>query len=160
MAALAVGGRLEVGVVGAGRVLDGDSDAVIALAALAEVVGLEVERGLGEAVLVRDVVQRVDDVEGVHACRVDVHRRRRLLARDHRVVEDEARAGLASRRARARLVGDNVVALGVGAGVPAVGRGGGVLRVGDELGALSEGLLPDGEDTVLKHNISTGTSND
>ena len=95
VAALAIRGRREVGVVGARGVLDGDGDAVGALAALAEVVGLEVERGLGEAVLVRDIVDRVDCVEGVHAGGVDVGGRRGGGAGADGVVEDKAGAGLA-----------------------------------------------------------------
>ena len=87
--ALAVWGRREVRVVGPRAVLDGDRDAVVALAALAEVVVLEVERGLGEAVLVLDVVHRVHDVERVDACGVDVGRVEGGDGQVRVVVEDE-----------------------------------------------------------------------
>lgn len=63
----------EERVIGALRDLDGRSDAVVALPALVEVVGLEVERGLGKPVSVGAVVHAVDDVEGVHARSVQVH---------------------------------------------------------------------------------------
>lgn len=69
---LAVGWSVEIGIVGARAILDEDSDAVVADAALAEVVVLEVEGGLGETVLVRDVVDGVDDVERVGTRSVQV----------------------------------------------------------------------------------------
>ena len=63
----AVGRRGEVGVVGAsaGAVLGVGLDGVVAQAAAAVVVGLEVARGRREAVLVMDVVENVVPVEQI-----------------------------------------------------------------------------------------------
>ena len=63
-------GRLTV--VYARGVLDGDLDAVVPRASPPKVATLEVERGLGESVFVRDVVYGVDDVEGVGTRGVEV----------------------------------------------------------------------------------------
>lgn len=56
----------EVGIVGTSAVLDTDSHTIGALSALSEVVDLEVESRLGETVSVGNVVDRVDDIEGIH----------------------------------------------------------------------------------------------
>ena len=90
------------------RVLDGDRHAVIPSAALVEVVVLEVEPRLGEAVDVRDVVDRVHNVERVRARGVQVrlHRRRLVLV----LREDElARRGLARHARLGALERDRVV---------------------------------------------------
>lgn len=76
-AVLAVGGRGEVGVVGAGAVLGVEDDEVVALAALAVVVGLEVAGRLGEAEVVQQVVVRVGRVEELGDRGVGVRRRGR-----------------------------------------------------------------------------------
>jgi hypothetical protein len=62
----AIGRGGEVGIVGARRVLDGNGNAVVAFATRCDVGLLEVEGGFGETVLVRNVVDRVDDVESIH----------------------------------------------------------------------------------------------
>lgn len=104
---LAVGGRREVGVVGASGVLDGDRHTVIGTSTLSIVVVLEaapfvsirskivlqkmnvLERSLREAVAVGNVVHGVDDVERVGTRDVDVRSSRRLLLQVVGEVEDE-----------------------------------------------------------------------
>ena len=61
----AIGGRVEVGVVGVAAVLGFGVDLVVAEPALAVVVDLEVAGRLGEAVVVGDVVDDVVPVEQV-----------------------------------------------------------------------------------------------
>jgi hypothetical protein len=65
LAGLAIGRSSEVGVVGAAVILDGDLDAVVTLATSCNLGVLEVVRLLSEAVLVRDVVDGVGEVEGI-----------------------------------------------------------------------------------------------
>ena len=137
------------------RVLHRDRHAVIPLAPFVEVVVLEVEPGLREAVQVRDVVDRVDDVERVDTRCVDVCRGRRSGGEVDRVVEDEAGAGLRGHGALATPERDRVVASGRGRGgraiaVPALGRGRGVLRVREGLEALRWEFPGDGENKVLQ----------
>ena len=60
-------------VIHAGRVLGVDIDRVVPHAALPKVIGLEVERSLGKAILVRDIVDCIGDIERVHARGMHVH---------------------------------------------------------------------------------------
>ena len=155
-AALAVGRGGEVRVVDARRRLDGDGDTIIAPTTVAEVVVLEVERGLREAVAVVDVVHGVDNVECVRARRVDVRARRGGRREVDGVVEDEIGARLGCYRALAAPESDRVVACGCGrrsssVAVPAFGRGGGVKRVSERLKALCGDFPLDGEDEVLRN---------
>ena len=57
--------------------LNGDDDTIVSSPAVVEVGVLEVERSLGEAVLVSDVVHLVDDVEGVDSGCVEIIARSR-----------------------------------------------------------------------------------
>lgn len=101
----------EVSIIGAGGVLNGHRHAVIALAALRKVVVLEavrdsaltdwhhnaeyvLEGSLGETIAVRDIVDRVHDVERIHACSVDVHGGGGSLRGDLHVLEVKVCAGL------------------------------------------------------------------
>ena len=102
--------RVRLTVVHAGGVLHGDLDAVVPRASPPEVAALEVERGLGEPVQVREVVHSVDDVKRVHACRVDV---RLECVRVHawvlRVDEVEGRGRLRGRELPCAVERHNVV---------------------------------------------------
>ena len=101
-------------------VLHGDLDAVVTCAALSKVVILEVERGLREPVLVRDIVDRVRDVERVDARGVDVGLQRLgILRRVLDVDEVEGRRRLSGRHPPCGDVdvGDGVVAA-VNVGMP------------------------------------------
>ena len=62
----------KVGVVGSGRILNGDENTVILGATLVKVVKLEVERFLGEAVTICEVVHHIENKEGVRAGRIEV----------------------------------------------------------------------------------------
>ena len=153
--ALAVGICGKVSVVAPGGVLDRDQDTVIAAAAFVEVVVLEVERGLGEAVAVQDVVDRVADVERIDASSVHVGSGRGRRSQAGGVVEDETRAGLRGQRRCGALVGDDVVARsgcsgGRAVAVPALRRGNSVLGVREGLEALGGDLLPYGENKILE----------
>jgi hypothetical protein len=64
----------KICVVGAGPVLDGDFDAIIPLPTRSNLGMLEVVCLLSEAVLVRDVMQRVRDVERIHDGKILVSR--------------------------------------------------------------------------------------
>lgn len=93
-----------------GGVLHGYGNAVIPCAALAEVVVLEVEGRLGEAVDVRHVVHGVHKVERVRARGIDIHLRGRRLVRVLREDEVEPGRGLGGRVRLRALERDNVVA--------------------------------------------------
>lgn len=108
--ALAIGRSREVCVIRSGGVLDRRSDAVALFTAVVEVVLLEVERGLGEAVSVSDVVHGVDEVEVVHARSVNVRGRRGRLGCVLGIVEDEPRGRLRGDAGGGALVGDRIVA--------------------------------------------------
>lgn len=77
-------------------------NAVVALGAVAEVVLLEVERGLGEAVHKRDIVHGVDYIKRIRACGVDVHGHRRRLVRV--LGEDELARRRLARQVRLRAL--------------------------------------------------------
>ena len=105
-------------------------------------------------VAVRQVVDRVDNVERVGDRSVQVSRGSRGVCRVLGVDEVEARGRLRGGLALGTLVRDDVVTGSRGRGrrtraVPARGRGDGVLRVGNGLEALGQNLLSDGKDTVL-----------
>lgn len=105
-ARLAVGGRREVGVVGASGILDGDRHTVVGASTLSIVVVLEavplvnlcsqielktvnvLERSLREAITVRNIVHGVDDVERVGVRDIDVRGGCRLLFQVVGEVED------------------------------------------------------------------------
>ena len=106
--ACAISRGAEVGVVRSSRILHADSDAVVTLSTLALVVVLEVERRLGEAVEVRDVVNAVHHIEGiddgsVHVCG-DSRRLGGVCGVDERI-----RGGLLRNAARGGLVSDSVL---------------------------------------------------
>lgn len=102
-----LGGSREVGIVDTGRVLHAHRDPIVAESTLSKVVRLEVERGLGEAVSVRNVVDRVHDEECVRDCRVDVRRGGRSHGRILGVDEVESSGGLG--RSDAGFSSDDVV---------------------------------------------------
>lgn len=56
-----------------------DNDSIVSFSALSKVVGLEVECGLRKSISVSDVVHRVDDIESVNACGVQILGERRGL---------------------------------------------------------------------------------
>lgn len=143
-ARLAVGGAGEHGVVVPGSVLSVQDGEIVALTALAVVVGLEVASCLVEAQLVKQVVELVDRVEQLSHRRVAVRGRR---GHGERVVVGEDSVGaigavvvqVGGTSARVHL-GDRIVALRgrvlLGAiSVPAVGGGRLVPRVGESLAA-------------------------
>jgi hypothetical protein len=141
----------EVGVVGTGGVLDRDGHAIVALASSKSVVLLEVEGGLGETVLVGDVVDRVDNVEGVNDGSVLLRGSDRVSTVGVRVHElIRCRLGSSGRSDG----GDGVVAGGEVVEVDTVGRepaqrrGGLVLGVDERLEAVGRVLVVDGHDTV------------
>ena len=146
----------KVGIIDTGRVLDRDGNTVVASSAVAEVVVLEVERRLREAVAVVDVVHRVDNVERVRARRVYVRARRGGRREVDGVVEDEIGARLGRYRALAAPESNRVVSCGCGrrsgsVAVPTFGRGGGILRVSERLKALCGDFPLDREDKVLRN---------
>lgn len=59
--------RSEIGVISTSRVLNRDSDTIVASRTLAKVVVLEVVGLLSEPVSIRDVVDGVDNIEGIDA---------------------------------------------------------------------------------------------
>ena len=99
----------KVGIIDTGRVLDRDGNTVVASSAVAEVVVLEVEGRLGEAVLVGDIVDGVHNVEGVGAGSIDVGLRGRSGAG---VLGEDELSGtrLRSNARLAALESDGVVA--------------------------------------------------
>lgn len=111
---LAIRGSSEVGVVEPSSVLDGDLDTIVAASTLSEVVGLEVVRGLGEAVEVPDVVEHVGDIEGVDTGGVNVDGGGGSGGEGSDVVKDEASGGLGGHGGGGALVGDGVVSGGGG----------------------------------------------
>lgn len=108
LSALAIGGSGEVGVVGTSAVLDTDSDTIVTASTLSEVVGLEVKGGLGEAVAVGDVVDSVDDVEGIHLGSGEVSSDGRSLV-GVLGVDELARGGLSSSRGLGTFESNDVV---------------------------------------------------
>ena len=107
--ALAIGRGGEVRIVEAGSVLDGNLDAILVLSSKTIVVVLEVEGRLGEAIFVGDVMDRVDNVEGVRTGEIQVlsGSRSRLGVV---LVDVLARGGLRCDAGLATLVSDGVVA--------------------------------------------------
>lgn len=107
---LTIGRSAEVSVVNAIAILNRDGDAVVRLATLAKVVVLEVEGRLGEAVLVRDVVNCVDKIEriGAGGVQVSLTRRRSVGA----LLEDKLKTGTRLRGSAglAALERDGIVA--------------------------------------------------
>jgi Asp-tRNA(Asn)/Glu-tRNA(Gln) amidotransferase C subunit len=102
----------EVSVVCPGATLHRNRNAVIGSAALAVVVRLEVERRLGEAVSVCDIVDAVDDVERVGARSVEIDLRRRRSTGVLREDEVQGCGGLRSDAALCAFERDGVVSCG------------------------------------------------
>jgi hypothetical protein len=157
----AVSRRGEVGVVGAGAILDGDEDTVVADSALTDLGLLEVEGRLGEAVLVCDVVNGVHDVEGVDDRGI-------LLVGGARigtvgVIIDELARSRQGRRG-ANNVSEGVVTRGVSGlvntvgGEPAVRGGSGVLWVNECLKAFGRILFVNWEHTKLWREFGSKTA--
>ena len=162
-AVLLVGGRREVRVVEPMHVLDRHAHAVAVGAALAKVVILEVERGLGEAVDVRDVVHGVHNVEAVRDRRREVVRRGRVsvgVLGEYKVLAGGRLLGGAQLIVLER---DGVVATCVGSRcvavvVPSLRRCLKVRGIVEHLKALHERLLGNGENAVLYRPMSALSS--
>jgi hypothetical protein len=58
-----------------------NGDTVTSCSSLAEIIVLEVERGLGKSILVRNIVDSIDDVKSVNSCGVQVTGGSRVLVR-------------------------------------------------------------------------------
>ena len=100
----------EVGIVGSGRVLDGDSDGVRALSTLGAVIDLEVVRRLRESISVRKIVHGIDEVERVDAGGVQIGGDGGCLSVIVGVVEHEAGCTLGGGAGERGLVRHNVIA--------------------------------------------------
>lgn len=118
----------KVGIIDTGRVLDRDRDTVISTTALVEVVVLEVEgcgfrlimqsqsivcitlTSLGETVLVRDIMNGVNKVEGVGTSSVEVVLNGGSLVRVLGEDEVKARGRLGGRCCLGTLKGNSIVA--------------------------------------------------
>lgn len=109
----ALGGGGEVSIVSSGGILDGDQDVVSTLATLGSVVGLEVVRGFGEAIAVGQVMDRVDEVEGIHARSIEIGSDSGRQGVIVSVVEDEACCALSSGTGDGGLVRCNIVSTDV-----------------------------------------------
>lgn len=92
-----------------GRCLHRHNNMVVALPGLIEIALLEVERGFGEAVLVRDVMHLVDKVECVDEGRSEIVRVHRWLRGVLIVDERQPRTGLADNVSLHALVCQSIV---------------------------------------------------
>lgn len=103
-----LGGRSEVRIVRTRAILHTDRNPVVTGSTLSEVIILEVERGLSEAVAVGEVMDTVDDVERISASGIDVAGgwESRVVG----VVEDLASGGLCGEVRGGSLEREDVVA--------------------------------------------------